>query len=89
MNPPPNVVFQIEATLTPNANKIDDANDTPTLGTTGSYTDGDEESSTLSNPTASTDLPTALKSTWLRPDINFGRTGESCVHQASVRRVHS
>jgi hypothetical protein len=74
MNQLPNVVFQIEAELSPNVDKGDDTNDTPTLGTIGSYTDNDEEDSTISNPTISTDLSTALKSTLSRPGIIDSRT---------------
>jgi hypothetical protein len=85
MNPLPNVVFQIEAELSSDAEKIGDTNDTPTLGTTGSYyTEGDEEGSTLSNPTASTELLTAPKNTGSRPGISDRGTGDS-IHQVSVR----
>ncbi len=84
MNQLPNVVFQIEAELSLNVDKGDDTNDTPTLGTTGSYTDNDEEDSTLSKPTISTDLSTALKSTLSRPGIIDSRTGEPILHQQAA-----
>jgi hypothetical protein len=86
MNPLPNVVFQIEAELSPDVEKIGDTNDTPTLGTTGSYTEGEEEDSTLSNPTAPTQLSTAFKNAWPRQGIIDSGTGDSIVlYQASVR----